>query len=223
MRRAARRAQSSTKVSAWAAYKTKSGLRGCESSTDQTRNRLASGNVVIFPNPLHSTWRVFDCTLKARNRPMRNALYALLVTTAVIGLGCSGEQRSAPADLHAISGTVTLNGTPVEGVSLKFIPDHGTTSLGGYAASDQDGHFEVKHLSNTNQSDGLEAGTYQVVFSKLTLPNGSPIPDGQSPTDAGAIESLPPHLSKPAQKNPLHTLKVDAAKSDVEFHLKSKR
>ncbi len=95
--------------------------------------------------------------------------------------------------------------------------------MGGYAVTDKDGLFKVKHLSNVNNQEGLEPGTYNIVFSKLTAPGGAPIPEGKTAADVGAVESLPHHLSTLNQDSPLYSLRVDAAKTNVELPLKTKR
>jgi len=152
---------------------------------------------------------------------MRFWVQLLLVVGTLCGWGCSQNQKAAPPDLLSVAGKVTLDGEPAAHVTIHFIPAPGTAGQGGYAVTDDAGHYHAKHPSGENV-DGLEKGMYRVTFSKLTAPNGSPIPEGQTAADVGAIESLPPHLSVLNEEVPLFVLEVTGPKPDANFDLKKK-
>jgi hypothetical protein len=59
-----------------------------------------------------------------------------------------------------------------------------------------------------------------VLFSKLTLPDGSPIPAGQTAADAGAEEQLPERYRNTVA--PAHTASVPQGGKTFDFDLKSK-
>jgi len=153
---------------------------------------------------------------------MRSWVQLLLVVGMVSGAGCSSNRREAPANLIPVAGIVILESEPAANVTLHFIPAPGTNSQGGYAVTDLSGHYRVKHLSNAENADGLEKGAYRITFSKLASPDGSPIPEGRTAADVGAVESMPPHLSVLNEENPLFVLEVDAPKTDANFDLKKK-
>lgn len=80
-------------------------------------------------------------------------------------LGC-GEQNSL--DTVPVSGTVRLDGAPVDGAKVVFAP----TSGGGSAASgvtDASGHYE---LTTLDPGDGALAGSYVVMISKTEQVGG---------------------------------------------------
>lgn len=160
------------------------------------------------------------CSWSGFLESMRPVALVCLVTTVLIGLGCnqSGSYEK-PEKLQLVSGKVQLDGKPLPGATLYFNPQSGTAGLGGYAVTDMAGEFTAIHYS---QENGLQPGTYSVTFSKVALPDGSPIPEGQNAADVGATESLPPHLTE-SQTVPEHVISVTEAPVTVEFQLTSQR
>lgn len=70
--------------------------------------------------------------------------------------GCAGDWGGA-------SGTVTLDGAPLDAASISFVPaDGGATAYGQV----KDGAFSL----STGQKDGLKAGKYRVSISASTIP-----------------------------------------------------
>lgn len=109
----------------------------------------------------------------------------------LVMVGCGGtSQKGVPSEYVRLTGNVTYNDQPVPGVTLQFVPDGGAQGMGvgGYAYSDQDGEYFAKYRGETN---GLPPGRYRVSFLLYAMPNGDPLPSGMSPTDAGAVQSLP--------------------------------
>ena len=152
-----------------------------------------------------------------------NRLYnCVFVFSILTCLGCGPAAREAPSDLLPVSGTLTIDGEPASHVTIVFTPDNATAGQGGYTVTDDSGHFEVKHMSNVEGANGVEPGSYVLSFSKLTMPDGNPIPEGKDAADVGATESLPKKLSSPDPERPAHILKVDEAKTDVKLDLKTK-
>ena len=82
-----------------------------------------------------------------------------LAVLAFIFTGC-GYRR--PAQVKT-TGTVTLDGEPVENASLMFIPDSGRPAS---ANTNTNGDFQV---SSYGGNDGLPAGNYRVMVTKLVL------------------------------------------------------
>jgi len=152
-------------------------------------------------------------------RPLIGLLLSFLTLTFS---ACGQSGRKAPEGLIPVAGVVTLDGQPADHIAINFIPTRETSSMGGYAVTDSSGHFRVKHLSNVNGAEGLEPGNYQVTFSKIAMPDGSPIPEGKDAADVGAVESLPSHLSAPEPEKSRFILQVQNAQNDVNFDLKSK-
>ncbi|QDT34307.1 carboxypeptidase-like regulatory domain-containing protein [Thalassoglobus polymorphus] len=153
----------------------------------------------------------------------RQSLISGLVLTSLLIpamlSGCSkNDGYEKPGALVQIDGTVTLDGAPWPGGTMSFLPQKTTTGTGGFAITDASGKFTATHFS---MEPGLEAGTYDVTFSKLTLPNGDPIPEGKDAADVGAVESMPPRSAN-VQPDGKHVLVVTAEPQTVNYDLKSK-
>lgn len=87
--------------------------------------------------------------------------------------GCAQPQSTL--DAVPVSGTVTLDGAPVEGASVVFAP----TSGAGMAASgitDSNGRYE---LTTQNPGDGAVEGSYMVMISKTE--GGDTVDDAVKP------------------------------------------
>ncbi len=124
---------------------------------------------------------------------MLRLIGTMVVGLAVLGiLGCGGGAKRL--DTVLVSGTVTLDGAPVEGARVVFAP----TSGGGVAASgttDASGRYK---LTTRDPNDGALPGSYAVMISK-TEAEKSP-----------ATEAIKPGMSD-----------EEAMKASMEAHLKS--
>lgn len=162
-------------------------------------------------------------------RVAKSMLVGLTVLTLV---GC-GEKKTL--DTVPVSGTVTLDGAPVEGANVVFAP----TSGGGSAASgvtDASGHYK---LTTLDPGDGAMPGSYSVMISKTTTGDdatSAAVKPGMSDEEAtkAAMEArdasggaaptvedlLPAKYKKPGESG----LKADVAKggpTEFNFDLKS--
>lgn len=157
--------------------------------------------------------------LQQVNRNIALSRYGIVAGVILVVSGCSKpEGYETPENLIPVSGTVTLDGEPLAGVTLSFIPQSGTNSMGGYGITDEAGKFLVTHYS---QAEGIETGTYSVTFSKLVMKDGNPIPPDVDAADVGAVQKLPPHLTQPPDGK--YVLKVEAGPQEVQYELSSKR
>lgn len=84
--------------------------------------------------------------------------------------GCGGESVELP-DTVPVTGTVTLDGDPVEGAQITLKP----TGEGGHSAratSTADGTFEVyTYISASHDLEGAVPGSYQI---SVTKPSAAP-------------------------------------------------
>jgi hypothetical protein len=141
-----------------------------------------------------------------------------LCTLTTLALGCGRGGPSVPSNLVAVAGAVMMDGKPLPGASVSFLPREQTKGTGGFAVTDGEGKYEVRHPSN---EPGIEPGTYTVVFSKLAQPDGSPIPPGKDAADVDAREQLPPKFTNPnSPKSQVVT--VPAVGGTFPFELKTK-
>lgn len=147
---------------------------------------------------------------------------ALFVCLSVVTVaGCSAEKSdNIPELLIPVTGTVQLDGEPLGGTAVKFLPYGDTKGKGGYAITDSAGNFEAKDYS---MAEGIEPGVYNVTFSKIAMPDGNPIPEGQTAADVGALEILPPHLTSVNPDNMKYMLTVESEPISIDYELNSKR
>lgn len=149
-----------------------------------------------------------------------------LVSTGVLCLACclpgcsSSSGYDQPEKLVPVTGTVLLDGAPLGGASINFVPQAGTAGLGGFAITDSSGKFDALHISNVL---GLPSGSYAVTFSKLAMPDGSPIPPDLDAADAGALQVLPRHLTEVFPEQHPFMLTVTTDPQTVTYQLQSKR
>jgi hypothetical protein len=98
---------------------------------------------------------------------------ALRSVVPVIGLclvaitGC--DKSKGPATVE-VTGTVTLNGAPLEGANLLFSPGIGSNDarLASQATTSSDGKFRLEtHIGGGKFKPGIVAGKYDVTITKL--------------------------------------------------------
>lgn len=130
--------------------------------------------------------------------------------------GCGAAAPEKPDKLAPVTGTVTLDGKPLGRAAISFIPDGPTKGIGGVGYTDDEGKFEA----TWREEKGVPPGTYKVVFSRLGLKDGSPVPPDKSAADVGAVETVPAKFSDPAQSQ--YLIQVPDAGLTQPFDLKSK-
>lgn len=125
----------------------------------------------------------------------------VLLLAALVSTGCSAKPKDLP-DLGAVTGTVTLDGKPVEKVTVVFESESGRSAFG---STDAAGRYELLYTGNHK---GAVVGPNKVVInSQLDAPPG---PDWKDPI--------------PARYNAKSELKADvvAGKNTFDFQLQSK-
>jgi len=123
------------------------------------------------------------------------------MVAALIAAGCAGKPSDMP-QLGAVTGTITLDGKPLEKVTVVFESDSGRSAFG---STDSSGRYELLYVGN---SKGAVVGSNKVIInSQLDAPPG---PDWKDPI--------------PARYNSATQLKADVAngKNTFDFALESK-
>jgi hypothetical protein len=95
--------------------------------------------------------------------PRRAASFTLIAAALVTLNGCGPK-------LHPVSGTVTLDGSPVEGAAVTFISDDGKKTFAGQ--TDASGNFTIY----SGEKPGATAGTYKVLVTKAKKIEGDMTP-----------------------------------------------
>lgn len=120
-----------------------------------------------------------------------------------------------------VNGIVIVDGQPLPGAKVTFIPDKDSPGLGGIAETGSDGKFVI--LGAKGES-GLQPGRYKVTVSKGVLKN----PGGEE--SVGAIveeidlkDELPPMYSSPAQTQLVYTITGDGQPIEIKIDTKKKK
>lgn len=131
-------------------------------------------------------------------------------------IGCSGGAKpEVVPPLVPVSGKVTLDGQPGAGITVTFVPlNKGNPS---YATTNTEGTYTLVYRTG---KEGIPEGDYQVVFSKLTQPDGSPIPEGKTAADVSAIDQIPEVWR--SMDNPMNARKVPADGGTFDFDITTK-
>ena len=74
--------------------------------------------------------------------------------------GCSGTVDDQP-DIGLVKGVVTLDGQPLSGASISFLPDSGRTAS---ARTDANGNYELIYIRDT---PGCKLGQNKVIITTL--------------------------------------------------------
>ena len=148
-----------------------------------------------------------------RKCPCANVL--LLIAVAVFGCG---KDPNLP-DLHATSGTVTLDGQPLDGAVVTFYPTGNTRGTRAHGRTDAQGRYT---LTSSKLGKGTPAGSYRVIVSKLTMPDGSPLPTGEDfdPMTTPFKETLPAFYSQRHATKLTATVPEGGGEVDFELILK---
>ena len=144
----------------------------------------------------------------------QRAIGLLLFLAFPVGCG-----RSEPAlKLVPVTGSVKIDGKPVAGAILFFNPMPGTHGTGATAITDAEGTYKLTHAS---QKPGIEMGEYAVTFSKVTQPDGSPIPPGKTRAGVTTIEQMPKAYTTFDSRRVLAQATVTNDAKTFDFDLKS--
>ena len=163
------------------------------------------------------------------NRTGETLVLSFVLSITLWSVGCGGPDNAAELaflkDLVPATGRVTLDGKPLSGATVTFVPD--ITVEGGRMATaltDADGVYELitsVPAVTPEESKGALPGEYVVVISRIAMPDGAPIPEDV--TDEadflakGAIQFVPEKHTDPETT----TLKATVAppKAENNFEL----
>lgn len=146
--------------------------------------------------------------------------YGMWIVAVGLLLGTCGCDSVEPdGDLVPVTGTVTLDGEPLQGATVSFNVAQGTSGQGGTGTTDAEGKYELSHF---RAGTGVHAGAYTVTIHKLVLSDGSPIPP-----DAESIFSLDTKEVVPAKYNTATTLTATVHRggepiNPIDFALKGR-
>jgi hypothetical protein len=101
-----------------------------------------------------------------------------ILLAALAATGC-GESKAG------FKGVVTLDGAPVEGATVTFVPESGSASDTAAATTDAKGEFTLYSL---DKKAGVKPGSYKVTVIKVTSKGEAMAPP--SPGDPGKMKEV---------------------------------
>lgn len=154
----------------------------------------------------------------------RRSVGWLLVSSLLFVAGCSSDIKPPPKlpDTVIVTGTVTLDGKPAEGVTVRFAPRLDKGYHGAVGRSDASGKYELNtDIGYEKSRPGVIPGDYIIFVSRLVKPDGSLVPadSKEPPMMSGARDTIPlKYLGEKAQLS----YTVPAAGGTFDIKLDSK-
>jgi len=137
---------------------------------------------------------------------MRLRTLSLIVTALGLLQGCGGDMKVAP-----VSGTITLDGQPLDQASVVFQPDQGGRP--SFGVTDKDGAYTLAYSMNEG---GAEVGPCAV---KITTRLQGEDPSGEYRDNAPrAAERVPARYAKTPVK-----VTVESKSNTIDIELTSNR
>lgn len=125
----------------------------------------------------------------------------MVMAGVVVGLtGCGGDSGPALVPVH---GQVTLDGKPLAGKTLKFVPDGTTPGQGAGGTTDANGKYSLIAARPGAITDmvGAPAGAYRVVVVEPLFPMDLPVQSATA-SEATVAIGLPSEPKKTGQAVP---------------------
>ena len=142
-----------------------------------------------------------------------HAASVTLVVTCGLGCGAGTSEK-----LVSVTGTVMLDGAPLDGATVAFIPAKSKQPQPSWGYSDAAGNYQLK---TPEGKTGISLGEYRIVVSKLVQKDGSPIPKGSQTAAADGLELVPFPHSDPRQTKNVAIVTKNGEVFDVEMTSKS--
>lgn len=141
----------------------------------------------------------------------------LLVLSATMLLGCSTGPVAdySKLGLVEISGTITLDSTPIEGAAIYLIDDQERYSFG---VTDAAGRYKL--MLNSEKS-GIVPGAKHVEISTVRNPLGDAEDDGGDEEDPDAMTEKVEKIPECYNKKSTLDVTITTSDSSLDFDLKS--
>ena len=143
---------------------------------------------------------------------MKSSALALFLLAA----GCGVRDPNMP-ELVTVTGTVTLDGKPLPGAILTFLPTEEKQGGGAVGFTDAEGKYS---LQTVHGGEGCPRGYFRVSISKMVMPDGSDIPGGSNidEMEVGTRQKLPEKYSGVEQTELSGNVLQDGG--EIDFDLK---
>jgi hypothetical protein len=159
----------------------------------------------------------------SRGMSLRSLLFAPGLISATLLAGCAGEPVET---LVPVGGKLLVDGKPLDGVVVTFIPEISENNGGGDGTTDDSGAFTVTNLKQNKP--GLPPGKYTLIYSRMRYPDGSAAPaiEPNKPIPPGPVrvEALPSFLTIPDPNDPSRTVEIpEEGNSNLELKASLKK
>ncbi|WP_146117760.1 MULTISPECIES: carboxypeptidase-like regulatory domain-containing protein [Pirellulaceae] len=134
-------------------------------------------------------------------------LSCFICLTSLVAIGCS---KGDMPEIGHVSGTVTLDGKPMEGVQVMFEPVDGARS--STAMTDAEGKYVLQYNGNT---EGTKTGENLV---RLISARGATRDDNGRVTDPGKKEAFPPEYNSSSTQ----VVNVEGGENVFDFNVTTK-
>lgn len=126
----------------------------------------------------------------------RRLLGCVIACSLLVLAGCSDGSSTPPKlpDTVKVTGTATLDGTPLDGAVIRFAPILEKGFHGATGVADALGKYElVTDIGNGKNRSGVIPGGYTIYVSRLVNPDGSlvPVNSEEPPMMSGARDTIP--------------------------------
>ena len=124
-------------------------------------------------------------------------LRSLCLVLLMVLTGCSNAPRRDGPEMVKVTGTITLDGEPVEGAHIRFSPETGGPAA--YAVSDRRGRYELRTF---DPGDGAVPGKYGISATKEEVTE-----TGQEFESQAALEAyIKEHGQRPPRRQTTNVL-----------------
>lgn len=138
---------------------------------------------------------------------------AMAAPVALAGMlalaGCSSKPADQPP-LGRVRGTIKMDGQPLPGVDVVFVPDKGRPSE---ATTDKSGRYDLSYIGSTK---GAKLGPHKVLIRPAEISPGDVPADGSKPAAPRPV--VPAKYNKRSEL----TAEVKAGGNTIDFALESK-
>ena len=137
-------------------------------------------------------------------------LFAIAAMLVIVG--CSSRPADEPP-LGRVRGKVTMDGQPLAGVDVAFLPEKGRPSM---ATTDATGHYDLWYI---NRTMGAKVGPHKVFVRPTEM---SPEEAAANGSRSGAQVTPPPRIPAKYNKRSTLTAEVKPGRNTFDFALESK-
>ena len=139
------------------------------------------------------------------------------VCVVMLLAGCGPKHPNLPAQ-YPVTGKITLDGKPLPGAGIMYLPRGNTRGTGSFGMTDKEGSYTLK---SDHGGPGAPEGEYAVTISRVVNRDGTPYVPRPDAAEAGERETLPGHYSD-SMKTILRA-NVPKGGDTINFELTSKR